>query len=291
MSSFTSSPLSKPPSLQYSHSPGQSSQTSHPLPSPTSSPDSKPNDLDTGLGERGSETWWQPAEENRLIPNLAITQQHLDSLRRVQTTYNITLAPWPKQGDCWRIELIWDCDRLWGRFQIGFFEGVLLIDPVPIDGILDSSRKLPFLWRGIPTNMPYSFHTSSLATGEIEIKRSGIEGHFNTMHHPKLEFCGKPSRPNRVYHSFHSLFAGWNVCSLRTLINIWNELSSRGGLETTRLHPCRVNYVPLPPKGSQLLSPGLSKPGEDWMKNYEREISKSANDINGMNNNKGTKKV
>jgi hypothetical protein len=52
-------------------------------------------------------------------------------MRQIQSTYEVKQHHWPNQGYGFRIRLIWDHDRLWGTFELGFFKGVFLIDPGP----------------------------------------------------------------------------------------------------------------------------------------------------------------
>jgi hypothetical protein len=52
-------------------------------------------------------------------------------MRQIQATYKVKQQHWPDSGYGFRIRLIWDHDRLWGTFDLGFFKGVFLIDPGP----------------------------------------------------------------------------------------------------------------------------------------------------------------
>jgi len=156
---------------------------------------------------------------NKHISNMPFHAEfYRDMMRQMQATYNVKQLHWPNQGYGFRIRLIWDHDRLWGTFELGFFKGVFLIDPGPgqdhfqardeyeyqnppseaelededpksgetgpedEEPIFDGeSREYPLVWRGTSTEMPDTLFFSTLTVGKIRIGRGEIWGHFETM--------------------------------------------------------------------------------------------------------------
>lgn len=111
-------------------------------------------------------------------------------LTSMQTTYRVCLDSWktgPGEGYIHSLTLIPDYGRFWGRFQIGDFSGIMLIDPVPVseyEGWSDDRRPPPsysFLWRGTSTQMPRVILNSKFTTGEIQFCEDTVTGHFDSM--------------------------------------------------------------------------------------------------------------
>jgi hypothetical protein len=74
----------------------------------------------------------QSLRDNKHMNNMVFYDEYLrDRIRRIQHTYKVKQDYWPNQGFGFQIRLIWDHDRLWGTFQLGFFNGVFLIGPGP----------------------------------------------------------------------------------------------------------------------------------------------------------------
>jgi hypothetical protein len=126
-------------------------------------------------------------------------------MRQIQATYNVKQYHWLNQGYGFRIQLIWDHDRLWGTFDLGFFKGVLLIDPGPGQDHFQAedeynhqhpaehdseddqesefestseSREYPLVWRGTSTQIPDTLFYSPLTVGKIRFGLDEIWGHL-----------------------------------------------------------------------------------------------------------------
>ncbi|KAL3479171.1 hypothetical protein BJX99DRAFT_255702 [Aspergillus californicus] len=70
-------------------------------------------------------------------------------------TWQVQLIGFPDTGYVFRIHLLWDYDRLWGVFNLGYTRGVLRVDPGPdISSSSDKPQRLPFLWRGVRAKSP-----------------------------------------------------------------------------------------------------------------------------------------
>ena len=123
--------------------------------------------------------------------------------------------------------LRWDYNRLWGSFEFGFFQGILLIDPAPNAEILKESKTYLFEWRGTSPGVPDTiFNNALLTNGEIELGEVGkIRGHFNAMlGEDRCEFHGKtPFGPALVARS------------LQSFVDEWNDYNFLGDDETIRL--------------------------------------------------------
>jgi hypothetical protein len=121
-------------------------------------------------------------KDNRWLNGLELDEYCFEDLFGVQNTYVVQLDEHPDMGHAFRI-LLWDYDRLWGRFDFGHTKGILLIDP-GVDPALydeDDGQELPFTWRGVPKAEPNIFLCNELNTkGKIRITpwERRIEGFF-----------------------------------------------------------------------------------------------------------------
>ena len=94
---------------------------------------------------------WKSRNENLWRNGLGLEEADLNEVRGIQNTYVVQLDQYPIFGYSWSIWLLWDHDRLWGRFNFGNTEGIFLVDP-GVDPSLcdeDGGQELPFTWRGV----------------------------------------------------------------------------------------------------------------------------------------------
>lgn len=166
-------------------------------------------------------------------------------MRQIQGTYKVQQTHWPNQGYGFRIRLIWDHDRLWGTFELGFFNGVFLIDPGPGQDHFQASddyhhqhpdgetqpegndeqelddpseyREYALVWRGTSVKMPDTLFFSTMTVGKIRFGFNEIWGHFDAMvgvglPNYRCEFHGE-RRPGPVVGSL----------SIQDVIDDWNH--------------------------------------------------------------------
>lgn len=161
---------------------------------------------------------------NKHINNLHFHDDHFrDRIRQIQATYNVKHYHCFNQGYCFQIQLFWDHNQLWGKFQFKYFKGVLLINSGPGENHFhadeeyrqleqhlcwegekepviqceptSSSLEYAFIWRGTSTLHPKILN-SPLNVGKIHFGFRDISGYFDGMMGMNLqgdrcEFHGK----------------------------------------------------------------------------------------------------
>ncbi|THC96695.1 hypothetical protein EYZ11_003850 [Aspergillus tanneri] len=124
-------------------------------------------------------------EENAWLKSLDLCDDELSDMRNIQNTYKVQLDDFPDVGYGFRIWLLWDYDRIWGIFDLGYTKGLFLIDPGPrMSECDDDGQVLPFVWRGIRKAAPdYLLCNEDIMKGEIRInpRESTLEGFFQFM--------------------------------------------------------------------------------------------------------------
>ncbi|KAL2813355.1 hypothetical protein BDW59DRAFT_154855 [Aspergillus cavernicola] len=155
--------------------------------------------------------------ENPWLNNLGLSEHDLIDLRNVQTTYHVQLNDHPDVGYHFRMWLLWDYDRIWGVFDMGYTKGLFLVDPGPKPSAI---HKSPFSWRGVEKSATDTVLCNELITkGEIVIEPGNleIEGTFEFMAgngEPGGEQCafrGKPHfGPSVVPYSLEGVVDEWN---------------------------------------------------------------------------------
>jgi hypothetical protein len=103
---------------------------------------------------------WKSRNANPWLNGLGLEQADLNELRGIQNTYVVQLDQYPIFGYSWRIWLLWNHDRLWGRFNFGNTEGMFLVDPGINPSLCDEDdgQELPFTWRGVQKLKPNIFY-------------------------------------------------------------------------------------------------------------------------------------
>lgn len=199
-----------------------------------------------------------PAREtldaNGFVNNPNISESDQCYLRDIQATYKVQQEHWADHGYSFQIMLIWDQDRIWGAFDLGFYKGVLVVDHGPNRLPPERSREqegdqagneqadpiyYDFTWRGTCSQIPDTAINNPLITkGKIEFGRfSSIRGYFEGMFgiglpDGRCDFDGMPLRgPRRVPRN------------LQSFIDDWNDLNYFGEDETTRPAPPSVAGV------------------------------------------------
>lgn len=129
---------------------------------------------------------WKSRNENPWLNGLGLEEADLNELRGIQNTYVVQLDQYPIFGYAWYIWLLWDHDRLWGRFNFGNTEGIFLVDPGVKPSLCDEvgGQELLFTWRGVQNLKPNIFYSNELITkGKIRIypRIQKIEGFFEYM--------------------------------------------------------------------------------------------------------------
>ena len=173
-------------------------------------------------------------------------------MRQIQGTYKVQQEHWPAQGYGFRIRLIWDHDRLWGTFELGFFKGVFLVDPGPGQEHFEAddeyhyqhaaddeesrsatqdededenederevaaSREYPLEWRGTSTQTPDTLFHSPLTVGKIRFGLNEIWGHFEMM--PGI---GLPDH-RCEFHGKQPFGPALVSVSIQDVIDEWND--------------------------------------------------------------------
>ena len=180
---------------------------------PLKKPNNSANKPDLSLYEASRNS----LRNNKHISSMIFYDEYYQvRMRQIQATYKVRQAHWSSQGYSYRILLIWDHDRLWGTFDLGFFKGVFLVDPGPgqdhfqadddydhehlnENGSQDEdeqgdeyvhednhiytseSREYPLVWRGTSTQMPHNVFYSCTTVGKIRFGQNEIWGHFEEM--------------------------------------------------------------------------------------------------------------
>ena len=164
---------------------------------------------------------------NRYLQNLDVSDEDLIAITQIQSVYKIQQSHWAHLRYGFRIMLIWDHDRIWGSFELGFFNGILLVDPGPS---VDSLKTYPFTWRGTSTETPDAIFNSHMTTGEIVLGETGnINGHFDAMlgvglPENRCYFTGRRiPGPPVVPRSLESFIGEWNDCAC-SLFDLENEV-------------------------------------------------------------------
>jgi len=158
---------------------------------------------------------------NKQMDNMVLgdDQYFQGRLRQMQGTYDVKHYHCSDKGYCFQIQLVWDHNRLWGKFQFEYFKGVFLVDPAPDQDhswANDGKRQLkgkqepdyycepksatweyPFVWRGTSTLHPDVLNFPS-KVGKIRFGFRDISGHFDGMlgmdlQGDRCEFHGKQS--------------------------------------------------------------------------------------------------
>lgn len=165
-------------------------------------------------------------QENEYLKSLSPSDTDRLALERLQSVYRVRVSHWSQMGYGYRIMLIWDHDRLWGSFELGFFQGIMVIDPGP-------SKNMPMLyafkWRGTSTKTPNVIFNSSWTTGEILLgDPSRLSGHFNGMLAVGLPYA-------RCHFTAKCVVGPAMVPrSLESFVGEWNSLTIPKGLEIIR---------------------------------------------------------
>lgn len=201
----------------------------------------------------------KPAKTDPAAPVLSLRDnQYLNSLdplipsgksndlRKLQAPYRVMLCDqWNEGfGYPYKISLVWDHNRLWGKFHIGSFSGILLVDPGPGLDYMDrqnefrgETRKYPFSWRAKSSRKPGKIFNSAHAGGEMWFGRELIRGRFNLMSSgdDPTEFVGK-----MIFSSPRLTLV------LPNYIKEWNDRGTCQDPESPRLPP-NLNTLDIDP--------------------------------------------
>jgi hypothetical protein len=191
--------------------------------------------------------------ENEYLNALDVPIIEKLALQRIQSVYRVRVPQWPQVGYGYRMMLIWDHNRLWGSFELGSFEGIMVIDPGPSK---DVPMAYSFRWRGTSTKTPNTVFNSAWTTGEILLGATGrLKGHFDAMlgvglPYGRCDFTAKcemgPAVVPRALHSF---------------VEEWNRLATSNEREAIRSPPSSDDSSS---KESLLSSRTCSEDSSEW---------------------------
>jgi hypothetical protein len=133
-----------------------------------------------------AERFYKTCKKNHWLKGLGLGKNDLEKLQQVQNDYNVGLDDWPLHGHQFHICLLWDYDRLWGVFDLGYTTGVFLVDPGPNPSLCERyhGQELPFTWRGIQKEKPdIPLCNEKLNKGKIIFNPwdNAFQGHFEFM--------------------------------------------------------------------------------------------------------------
>ncbi|PYI33510.1 hypothetical protein BP00DRAFT_493743 [Aspergillus indologenus CBS 114.80] len=126
-------------------------------------------------------------EENAWLNALPIPATDLQALRGLQGLYEVRIDRCPWLGASLRLWLMWDYDRLWGRFTFTPLEGVFLIDPAftteQCDPATGFSPSLPVEWMGWAECDAWDVDETGTIPSEMRInpRTKTLEGEFGFM--------------------------------------------------------------------------------------------------------------
>jgi hypothetical protein len=178
--------------------------------------------------------------ENRFVNNPSLSEYDRIYLRGIQGTWKVKQDHLASRGHSYRMMFVWDYDRIWGSFDLGYYKGVLMVDHgsrcEPLDPSSDDNSDDPeptyfdFTWRGTCTGMPDTLINNPLITkGKIEFGHTEISGYFEGM-------MGLPD--SRCNFEGENMFGPRRVPrSLQSLIDEWNELNDFGEEESIQPAP------------------------------------------------------
>ncbi|PYI02586.1 hypothetical protein BO78DRAFT_274513, partial [Aspergillus sclerotiicarbonarius CBS 121057] len=167
-------------------------------------------------------------DENTWLNSHDTSKEEFLDFRSIQNTYKVQLNEFPNSGYSFRIWLLWDYDRIWGKFDFGYTKGMFLVDPGPKMPKYDDddgykSQTLPFCWRGVRKTEPdYLLCNELIMKGKICINQweHTLEGVFEYMtgnsnagegscaFHAKAHFG-----PSVVPYCLEDIVEEWNVYS------------------------------------------------------------------------------
>jgi hypothetical protein len=209
---------------------------------------------------------YRPARDtlmaNGFVNNPDLSEYDRIYLRGIQGTWKVKQKHWAGQGYSFQIMLIWDQDRIWGSFDLGYYKGVLMVDHGPQreppefsveqgddeqgddeqedDEREDDEREedeadpiyFDFTWRGTCSQLPDTVINNPLITkGKIEFGSTSISGYFEGM-----SGIGLPNE--RCDFDGRTLFGPRRVPrDLQSFIDDWNDLNFFGEDETVRPVP------------------------------------------------------
>lgn len=189
---------------------------------------------------------WDTLKANSFVNDPNLSEFHRVYLGGIQGTWKVKQENWANQGYSFQIMLIWDHDRIWGAFDLGFYKGVLMVDHGPkrepsefsdeqygeVEGNEPEPIYYDFTWRGTCTEIPDTLINNSLITkGKIEFGTTWIRGYFEGMYgiglaNGRCDFDGKSIYgPRRVPRN------------LQSFIDDWNDMAVFEEEETVRLVP------------------------------------------------------
>ncbi|PWY65678.1 hypothetical protein BO94DRAFT_614186 [Aspergillus sclerotioniger CBS 115572] len=120
--------------------------------------------------------------ENTWLRSINGTEDAVHQFRNIQNTYHVQLGELPNAqygNDIW---LLWDYDRIWGKFDFGYTTGLFLVDSGP--RLSDDGIYLPFCWRGARESSPNDLiWNKNFTKGRICIdpKMGTLKGSFQYM--------------------------------------------------------------------------------------------------------------
>jgi hypothetical protein len=182
---------------------------------------------------------------NNHINNLVFHDDHFrDRMRQIQAKYNVKHYHCSDKGYCFQIQLLWDHDRLWGKFQFKYFKGVFLVNPGPGQNHFHADEEYcqlkqylywegeqepatqreptsatweyPFIWRGTST-LHSNVLNSPSNVGKIRFGFRDISGHFDGM--PSMNLQGDRCE----FHGKHSIEDALVPVSVQDIIDEWHE--------------------------------------------------------------------
>jgi hypothetical protein len=177
---------------------------------------------------------WDTLHTNIFVNNPDLTENDRIYLRGIQGTWKVKQEHWPDQGYNFQLMLVWDHDRIWGAFDLGYYKGILMVDHGPEREPPEFSREYDededdegyedqdpvyfnFTWRGTCTKISDTALNNPLITkGKIEFGPIGISGYFDGMGavgfpNERCDFDGRPVfGPRRVSRTLQSFIDDWN---------------------------------------------------------------------------------
>ncbi|KAM0815668.1 hypothetical protein AB5N19_01467 [Seiridium cardinale] len=204
---------------------------------------------------------YQPARET-LEANTFVNDPRLSDLDRIylqgiQGTWKLKQEHWADRGYTFSLMCIWDQDRIWGAFDLGFYKGILMVEHGPHreppefsaededsdtdndvmedDDAEDDERDpiyYDFTWRGTCSQIPDTAINNPLITkGKIEFGTTWISGYFEGM-----GGIGLPG--GRCDFDCQNVFGPRRVPrDLQSFVDDWNDLNYFGEDETVRQVP------------------------------------------------------
>lgn len=159
--------------------------------------------------------------ENTFVNDPTLSESDRICRSNIQGTWRVQQTHRSSQGYCSQIMLVWDCDRIWGSFDLGSYKGVLMVDHGPRHGFPEgdvSPVYSDFTWRGTCSSLSdVLFNRPLIMKGKIELTDIFIRGYFEGMMSVGLpddrcDFEGVPLRgPRLVPRTVQSFIDEWNT--------------------------------------------------------------------------------